>query len=146
MAAPINGLRVWKKFEPFQVFGDYAPMQGFRVVVQVTPDPKVMGRTIERRSGGVDLLDPGLARCSMRAGLGLLKSGLVSFAYATSDESLVVVRADAAKKQGDPIAVHDALVSGFSARLSLLAGVEIPAAGRIYEFPDIEVVRRAFVS
>lgn len=146
MASTKNGLRVWKKFQPFEVFGDYLPMSGFRVLVHVQPDPAVLSEMIERRSGSVELLDPALARNAMRAGLGLLRSGVVSFAYATSEETVAVVRADAVRGEGDSIAVYDAIVSSFAARLSLLMGAEIPAAGRIYEFPDMEVVRRAMVT
>jgi hypothetical protein len=146
MAAPLNGLRAWKKFEPFQVFGDYVPMTGFRVVIQVAPEPGMLSSAIERRSPEVELLDPALARCTMRAGLGLLRSGVVSFAYATSEEAIAVVRSEAVRRQGDSIAIYDTIVSSFAARLSLLAGAELRVVGRIYEFPDMEVVRRAVVT
>ena len=146
MASPTNGLRAWKKFEPFQVFGDYVPMPGFRVVVQVAPDPDMLSSALEHRSSSVDLLDPGLARCTMRAGLGLLRSGVVSFAYATSEEAIAVVRPEAVRRQGDSIAIYDTIVSSFAARLSLLAGAEMRVVARLYEFPDMEVVRRAVVT
>jgi hypothetical protein len=146
MAAPLNGLRAWKKFEPFQVFGDYVPMTGFRVVIQVAPEPGMLSSAIERRSPEVELLDPALARCTMRAGLGLLRSGVVSFAYATSEEAIAVVRSEAVRRLGDSIAIYDTIVSSFAARLSLLAGAELRVVGRIYEFPDMEVVRRAVVT
>jgi hypothetical protein len=143
MGFPINGLRAWKKFQPFQVFGDYLPMQGFRIVVQLGPERTSLAEALEQRASTAEPLDPAFARSSMRAGLGLLGSGQVQFAYANAEECLAVVRADAVRVQGDSIAIYDSLVSRYTARLALLCGREIAVSGKIYEFPDAQVVRRA---
>jgi hypothetical protein len=146
MVLSINGLRAWKKFQPFQVFDDYLPMQGFRIVVSLRPEPASLRDALEKRAGSAELLDPALARSAMRAGLGLLSSGLVSFAYANAEECLAVIAADAVRQAGDPIAIHDTLVSRFSSRLSLLAGREVVVTGKLYEFPDTAVIRRAMAA
>ncbi len=146
MVLSVNGLRAWKKFQPFEVFGDYVPMQGFRMVVQIAPEPSSLADALEKRAATAELLDPALARSAMRAGLGLLSSGLVSFAYANAEETLVVVRSDAVRGQGDSTAIYDALVTRFTSRLSLLAGREVAVTGKLYEFPDTTVIRRAVVT
>jgi hypothetical protein len=141
-----NGARTWRKLEAFQVFGDYCPMPGFRVVVQLGPPPDDLARTLERRAGNNDLLDPVLAQYAMRAGLGLLRGAYVSFVYANAEETVVLLRADAARGRGDTLALHDTLVSSFASRLALLSGVEVAVRGRIYEMPDVEVARKAFTA
>lgn len=142
----LNGranLEAWKKFSAFQVFGDYAPMNGFRLVLQVAPVPEALEAMIEQRSGDSGPLDPVLARWTLRAGLSLVRSGLVSFVYATSEETVVVVKPGVADGAGAPVALQNRLLSMYATRLSLLAGQEFPASARVYEFPDVSVVRRA---
>lgn len=144
----INGstLPTWKKFAAFQVFGDYAPMRGFRVLVQVGAEPGALLEAIEQRARGQDLLDPDLARASLRAGLGLLRTGLVSFAYATVEEVVVMLHREASDPEGAPIEAQTRLVGEYSAALSLLLGQPVTASARIYEVPDVEVARRALTS
>jgi hypothetical protein len=146
MASNGSALPTWKKFAAFQVFGDYAPTRGFRVLVQVGADPEALLAAIEQRARGQDLLDPELARANLRAGLGLLRSGLVSFAYATVEEAIVMLHREAADAEGAPFAAQTRLVADYSAALSLLLGQPIPAFARIYEVPDVAVARRALVS
>jgi hypothetical protein len=141
-----NGLRTWKKFAAFQVFGDYAPTQGFRVLLQVGADPEALLEAIEQRAHDQDLLDPELARANLRAGLGLMRTGLVSFAYATVEEVVVMLHREAADGEGAPFEAQTRLVADFSAALSLLLGQPIPVYARIYEVPDVGVARRALVS
>jgi hypothetical protein len=136
-------LPAWKKIAPFQVFGDYAPMQGFRLVVAVGPTSEALTSVLESRAGETPMLDPDLARATMRAGLGLLRSGVGQFAYANSEQALVLVRPDLGARAGSAPAIENQLVSMFAARLSLLCGRELAVQARIYEFPDITVVRRA---
>jgi hypothetical protein len=144
----LNGrptLQAWKKFAAFEVFGDYAPMSGFRLVVQVGARTESLDAAIEQRARNNDPLDPELARWVMRAGLGLARSGLVSFAYATSEEAVCVIRPEAVKGAGAPISIQSQLLTLFTARLSLLVGRELPAVAKIYEFPDVAVIRKAMV-
>jgi len=142
-----NGsLPTWKKFAAFQVFGDYAPTRGFRVLVQVGADPEALLGAIEQRARGQDLLDPDLARANLRAGLGLMRTGLVSFVYATVEEVLVMLHREAADGEGAPFEAQTRLVADYSAALSLLLGQPIAAGARIYEVPDVDVARRALVS
>jgi hypothetical protein len=143
---PGQALPTWKKFAAFQVFGDYAPMRGFRVLVQVGADPKALLEALEHRAPSQDLLDPDLARANLRAGLGLLRTGLVRFAYATVEEVVVLLAPEASEGEGAPLEAQNRLVSDYSASLSLLLGQPIPAGARIYEVPDVEVARRALVS
>ncbi len=146
MASNGNGLPTWKKFAAFQVFGDYAPMQDFRVMVRVGVDPEQLVSLIERRAAGSELLDPQLAQANLRAGLGLLRTGLVSFAYATVEEVIVMLAPEASADQGAPIEAQNRLVSDYSASLSLLMGQTVPVSAQIYEVPDLEVARRAMVA
>ncbi len=146
MASDNNGLPTWKKFAAFQVFGDYSPMQGFRVLVQVGAEPEQLMELLERRAPGQELLDPALAQASLRAGLGLFRTGLVSFAYATVQEVLVVLHPEAVSGEGAPILAHNQLVSDYSSTLSLLVGESIRAGARIYELPDLDVTRKAMVA
>jgi len=141
-----NGtLEAWKKFAAFEVFGDYAPMSGFRLVIKVGTRIEALHTMLEARAPESELLDPHLARWVLRAGLGLSRSGVASFVYATPEEVVVVVRSDALRGRS-PLFVHDQLVSLYTARLSLLAGRELPALGQIYEFPDVAVIRKAITS
>ena len=135
----------WKKFAQFQVFEDHTPMAGFRLVMQICAAPASLERLVEARAKDCnDPLDPELARLTVRAGLGLVRSGLVSFVYATPEEAVALIRKDVLVGPGSSMGIHDRLVSMFAARFALLAGYEMPARGRIYEFPDLAVVRRAF--
>lgn len=149
MASNGYGLPTWKKFAAFQVFGDYAPMQGFRVLIQVGARPKALLGALERRAArpdGHDLLDPDLARANLRAGLGLLRTGLVSFAYATVEEVIVMLEPSVCEGEGTTVEAQNQLLSDFTASLSLLLGQSMPTGARLYEVPDIEVARRALVS
>lgn len=146
MASNGSALPTWKKLGAFQVFGDYAPVRGFRVLVQVGADPDALLAAVEHRARGQDLLDPELARANLRAGLGVLRTGLVSFAYATVEEALVMLHREASDGEGASFDAHARLVADYSAALSLLLGQPIPASARIYEVPDLEVARRAVVS
>lgn len=139
-------MAAWKKFSPFQVFGDYAPMDGFRLVVQVGIQPGARAQMLESRAGQSATLDPDLAQWCLRAGLGLARSGLVSFIYATAEDTLVLVRPEATYGAGRPVDVQNQLLTLFTSRMSLLSGQEIPAEARLYEFPDLAVVRRAFTA
>ncbi|MCA9708694.1 MAG: hypothetical protein KDK70_22790 [Myxococcales bacterium] len=146
MATHGNGLPTWKKFAAFQVFGDYAPMQGFCVLVQVGTDPTQLVQLLERRAPSQDLLDPALGQAVLRAGLGLLRTGLASFAYATVEEAVVMLRPQVLKRAGAPIVVQNRLLSEYTSVLSLLIGQPVTARARIYELPDASVVRRGLVA
>ena len=142
-----NGLLpTWKKFAAFQVFGDYAPVRGFRVLLQVGADPEALLEAIEHRARGQDLLDPDLARANLRAGLGLLRTGLVSFASATVEEVVVMLHREASDGDGGSFDAQTRLVAEYGGALSLMLGRLVPASARIYEVPDVEVARRAMVS
>lgn len=147
MATNGNGLLpTWKKFAAFQVFGDYAPSQGFRVLVRVGADPERLQQLIQQRAPDHEVLDPELARANLRAGLGLLRTGLVSFVYATVEECIALLSPDATEAEGAPIAVHSRLVSDYSATLSVLVGQSVGATAELFEVPDMEVARRGLVS
>jgi hypothetical protein len=139
----ITTLEAWRKFSAFQVFGDYAPLGSFRLVVQVRAQHAALHDALAERSTGQDALDPGLARFHLRAGLGLATSGLATFVYATTEDAVVLVRPDVVGRVGTPVDIQNQLLARFSARLSLLTAREFPVEARIYEFPDVVVVRRA---
>lgn len=136
-------LPAWGKIGAFQVFGDYAPMPGFRIVVAVGPTSEVLTTLLESRAGEVPWLDPDLARASVRAGLGLLRAGIGEFVYANAEQALVLVGHDAGARAGSAVAIQSRIVSMYAARLALLCGRELPVQARMFEFPDITVVRRA---
>jgi hypothetical protein len=136
-------LEAWRKFAAFQVFGDYAPMTGFRLVMQLGAQSSGLHAALEQRAIEQSTLDPELARVHLRAGLGLAQSGLATFVYATPEDVVAVVRPDVVGSAGTAVEIQNQLLGRFSARLALLAGREIPAQARIYEFPDLVVVRRA---
>jgi hypothetical protein len=146
MASNGLDLSTWKKFAAFQVFGDYAPMRGSRVLVQVGAEREALLDALERRAPEQGLLDPELARANLRAGLGLLRTGLVSFAYATIEEVMVMLHPEASDAEGAPLEAQNRLVSDYVAALSLLLGEPMPAGARIYELPHVDVARRALVS
>ncbi len=133
----------WGKIGAFQVFGDYAPMPGFRIVVAVGPTSEVLTQLLESRASDVPWLDPDLARANMRAGLGLLRSGVGEFVYANIEQALVLLSHDASARAGTAVAIQSRIVSMYAARLALLSGRELPVQARMFEFPDITVVRRA---
>ncbi len=146
MASNGSGLQTWKKFAAFEVFGDYAPMQGFRVLMQVGAEPSALQGLLERRAAEQELLDPVLARAGLRAGLGLLRSGLCSFAYATVEEVVVMLKPEVIDARGAPVTAQSRLVSMYSATLALLLGQPVEVGARVYEMPDTEVVRRALIA
>lgn len=141
---PVNGS--WNGFSAFQVFGDHVPMGGFSLVVRIRAESKRLAGLLERRASGSAPLDPDLAKSMVRAGLGLMQSGSVSFVYSNSEETVALVRADAVSAAGRSLVVHDELVSMFAARLALLCGHELAVHADVYELPDLDVVRRAFSS
>ncbi|MEM6290274.1 MAG: hypothetical protein AAGA54_03385 [Myxococcota bacterium] len=142
----LNGsaqLEAWKKIAAFEVFGDYAPMSGFRLMVKISVQSSTLDRVLESRAQSTDLLDPELARYIVRAGLGLSQSGMVSFVYATPAETVCIIRPDVVQGAGAAVPIQSQLQAAFTARLSLLAGAEVPAVGQLFEFPDATVVRKA---
>ncbi len=143
----LNGtaqLEAWKKIAAFEVFGDYAPVDGSRLVIKVCLTPAALERVLESRAEASELLDPAFARWMVRAGLGLSQSGQVSFVYATPLEAVCLVRSDVVQGAGAVLPIQSQLLTGFTARLSLLAGLEVSASTQLFEFPDVSVVRRAF--
>lgn len=136
----------WDGFSAFQVFGDHVPMGGFFLVVRLSADAERLSSVLESRAGSSAALDPELAQAMVRAGLGLMQSGSVSFVYANTEEVVALIRADSVSEAGKSLVVHDHLVSMLAARLALLAGREVPVHAAVYEFPDISVVRRAFTT
>lgn len=143
----VNGMHgPWRGFSAFQVFGDHVPMSGFVLVARVYVDPAAMVRLLAARAEGHPSLDPEVAMACIRAGLGLARSGSVSFIYANADETIALVRAGAVEEVGQSLSVHDRLVSLYAARLAMLLGQEVPVFGDIYEFPNITVARRAYMS
>ncbi len=136
----------WDKMAAFEVFGDHATMPGFRLVVHVSAHPATLEGIIGERAGAASPLDPELARMALRAGLSLVRTGLAQFVYATPEDALAVVDLSAGEGPGRSMAAHDSLLSTFVARLSLLLGREVPAEARVYEFPDLRVVRKALVA
>ena len=133
----------WSAFSAFQVFGDHVPMDGFSLVVRIVPDARTIERMLEARAGEQPALDPELAQMMIRAGLGLITTGTVSFVYANADETIVVIRREVVQEVGQSLEVHDRLLSTWSARMALISGEAIPVTGRVFEFPDLGVVRKA---
>ena len=115
-------------------------------MMQFAPRPEGMARLLELRARTSDPLDSELARLTIRAGIGLLQSHNVSFAYSTAEEVVALVRVDAVSRMGSSLAVYEQLLSMYSARLAVLLGEELVVSGHIFEFPDIGIARRAFVS
>jgi hypothetical protein len=138
-----TAISAWKKFAAFEVFGDYRPMSGFRLLVKLEAQRDALEELLEHRANECELLDPELASAVIRAGLGLIQSGLVSFAYATSEAAVVLIRSEA-MRSGTPLQIHNNLLGMFTARLSLLLGGELATSAGIFEFPDLQIVRRAF--
>lgn len=142
----IQGNHTWGKFSAFRVLGDHEPMPGFRLVMQFGPRPEAVARLLEMRARTSDPLDSELARLTVRAGIGLLQSHNVSFAYANAEEVVALLRVDAVNRMGSSLAVYEQLLSMYSARLAVLLGEELGVFGHIFEFPDIGIARRAFVT
>ncbi len=136
----------WNKFSAFRVLGDHEPMPGFRLVMRLAPTPESLARLLGLRATQADALDSELARATVRAGVGLLQSHFVSFAYATPEEIVALIRLDAVNKVGSSLAVYDRLVSMYSSRVSVLLGEEVLVTGSIYEFPDLGIAQRAFIA
>jgi len=136
----------WNKFSAFRVLGDHEPMPGFRLVMRLAPTPESLARLLGLRAAQSDALDSELARATVRAGVGLLQSHFVSFAYATPEEIVALIRLGAVNKLGSSLAVYDRLVSMYSSRVSVLLGEEVVVTGSIYEFPDLGIAQRAFIA
>lgn len=136
-------LSSWNAFSAFQVFGDHVPMDGFSLVVRIAADVDAVERLIARRASEQEPLDPELAVLMVRAGLGLIRSPAVSFVYANPDETVALLRSDVVHDVGQSLEVHDHLISNWAARMALLSGESLPVSGRVYEFPDLGVVRKA---
>lgn len=146
LSVEIQGNHTWGKFSAFRVLGDHEPMPGFRLVMQFGPRPEAVARLLEMRARTADPLDSELARLTVRAGIGLLQSHNVSFAYANAEEVVALLRVDAVSRMGSSLAVYEQLLSMYAARLAVLLGEELGVYGHIFEFPDIGIARRAFVS
>lgn len=143
---PSQGMPVqssWNAFSAFQVFGDHVPMDGFSLVVRIAADTEAVERLIAGRADEQDLLDPELAMMMLRAGLGLIQLPSVSFVYASPDETVALLRRESVQEVGQSLEVHDHLISGWAARMALISGDWLPVSGRVYEFPDVGVVRKA---
>jgi hypothetical protein len=136
----------WHALSSFQIFGDHVPMDGFALVVRLIVDREAAGLALGTRALSQPPLDPALAVATVRAGLGLIQSGMVSFVYANPDECVAVLRRDVVSEVGQSLVVHDHLISEFVGRLALLIGRPLPVSGQIYEFPDVGVVRKALRS
>jgi hypothetical protein len=134
----------WNAFSAFQVFGDHVPMDGFSLVVRVAADPEAIERLVSVRAADQDPLDPELGLMLIRAGLGLIRSSAVSFVYANTSEAVALLRREVVQEVGQSLEIHDHLVSSFAARMALISGEAVPVCGRVYELPDLGVVRKAF--
>jgi len=133
----------WHALSAFQIFGDHVPMDGFTLVVRLLVDSDAATEVLGVRALTQPPLDPSLAIATVRAGLGLIQSGMISFVYANPEECVALLRRDMINEVGQSLQVHDQLVSEFAGRLALLVGRPLPVYGQIYEFPDIGVVRKA---
>lgn len=145
-SAAVRANATWNKFSAFRVLGDHEPMPGFRLVMQLAPTAESLARVLAARANKSDALDSELARATVRAGVGLLQSQFVSFAYATPEETVALVRVDAVGRVGSSLAVYDRLVSMYAARVAVLLGEELVVSGSIYEFPDLGIAQRAFIA
>lgn len=132
----------WNAFSAFQVLGDHTPKDGYLLAVRIAPDARTVDRIVEDRASDEDNLDPAFARMMMRAGVGLISTGAVSFVYANPNETLVLMRSELVSRPGATLQFHDMLVSTWSSRMALISGLSIPVVGRVYELPDIAQVRK----
>ncbi len=133
----------WNALSAFQVFGDHVPMDGFSLVVRIAADPNAVEDLLARRAQEQDALDPELAAMMLRAGLGLVQLSAVRFVYASCDETVAVLRPESVQEVGQSLEVHDHLLSYWSARMALISGELLPVSGRVFELPDMAVVRKA---
>lgn len=133
----------WNAFSAFQVFGDHVPMEGFSLVVRIAADPGSLAQLLAHRAQSEPALDPKLAVMMLRAGLGLAQLPAVSFVYANPEETVVVLRREAVQEVGQSLEVHDHLISSWASRMALISGASLAVSGRVYEFPDLGVVRKA---
>ncbi len=136
----------WRGFSAFQVFGDHVPMSGFVLVARIYADPAAMVRLLASRARDSMPLDPEVAMACIRAGLGLARSGSASFLYTNADETIALIRTGVVEEVGQSLSIHDQLVSLYAARLAMVLGEEVPVFGDIYEFPNLSVARRAYVT
>lgn len=136
----------WNAFSAFQVFGDHVPMDGFSLIVRIAADTEAVEQIIASRATEQDLLDPELANMMLRAGLGLIRLPSVSFVYANPEETVAVLRRESVQEVGQSLEVHDHLISSWASRMALISGETLPVSGRVYEFPDMGVVRKAIRS
>ena len=136
-------LPAWSRIGAFEVFGDYAPMPGFRLVIAVGPTQAALTDALEHRATDSASLDPDLARATMRAGLGLLRGPLAEFVYANAEQAMVVLRPERTTAAGATMAISAQLVSAYASRVSLLCCREMSLQARVFELPDVTVVRRA---
>ncbi len=139
-------LPAWSRIGAFEVFGDYVPMPDFRVMVAVGPTQAALTDALEQRAGDTAWLDPDLARATMRAGLGLLRGQLADFVYANAEQTMVLVPSARCAGGGAVTAVASQIVSSYASRLALLCGFEVSLQSRVFEVPDVTIVRRALGS
>jgi hypothetical protein len=132
----------WNAFSAFQVFGDHVPMDGFTLVVHIAADRGAVDALLARRAVAHGVLDPELARMMLRAGVGLVQSPASRFVYATCQEAVVVLRREVVAEVGQSLEVHDHLISSWAARMALISGESVAVSGRVYELPDLGVLRK----
>jgi hypothetical protein len=132
----------WNAFSAFQVFGDHVPMDGFTLVVRIAADAESIDHLLAHRAVQQAALDPSLAQMMVRAGIGLVQSRASRFVYANCEEAVVVLRREAVAEVGQSLEIHDHLVSSWAARMALISGESLPVCGRVYELPDLGVVRK----
>src|SRR5690606_10490983 len=124
------------------VFGDHVPMGGFSLVVRIVADAEAVDRLLARRAPRQQVLDPELAQMMVRAGLGLVQLPASRFVYATCDEVVVILRPEAVAEVGLSLEVHVHLISHWVGRMTSISGEALPVCGRVYELPDVGVVRK----
>jgi hypothetical protein len=121
-------------------------MDGFSLVLRIAADPEAVDRLLGRRAQTSLVLDPHLALMMLRSGLSLVQSPASRFVYATCDETIVVLRPESVQEVGQSLEIHDHLISQWAARMALISGETLPVSGRVYELPDLNVVRKALRS
>jgi hypothetical protein len=128
----------------YRLFGEHVPMRGFRVVAQVGVARDALHGLLRERARHVPAIDPELAGALVRAGAGLVQTGLVEFAWSTPEDTFALLPDAAVLTPGACLEAEDRLLAVFAARLALLLGREVPCVARLYELPDLTVVTRAF--
>jgi hypothetical protein len=136
----------WQPFASFEVNADHVPNTGYRLVLRLVPDPTAVLRTVGMRARSSEPADPVVGQSLLRAGMAVAQSSHAAFVYANTAEVIVVVDASSVTDVGESAEVHDRLVSKMAARLARILGVEIPVTGRMYEFPNTDIVRRALAT